>query len=107
MYLIQIDHIVYERKGGGTFTLPEAMREVRGFRNARVLRDDAQQTVVVRDAGSTEKPWTHVPTGRKISHRLTRWAAAEWHAAMRAGFGGHLALGWPIPTDAYTVPAWR
>jgi hypothetical protein len=63
MYLIQIDHVVYERRGGGSFTLPEAMREVYGVGNARVLREDG--TEVIRAAGSSYAV-THVPSGRTV-----------------------------------------
>jgi hypothetical protein len=69
MYLVQVDHVVYERKGGGTFTLPEAMREVRGVGYARVLRADL--TVVVSDAGSTAAV-LHVPSGRVVHRRAVR-----------------------------------
>ena len=63
MYLIQIDHIVYERRDGGAFTLPEAMREVYGVNNARVLREDG--TEVIRHAGSSYAV-THVPSARTV-----------------------------------------
>jgi hypothetical protein len=63
MYLIKIDHLIYVRRGGGLFTLPEAMREVYGVRGAQVLRADG--TVAVRDAGSSVEV-THAPTGRVV-----------------------------------------
>ena len=67
MYLIRIDHLIYERKGGEPFTLPEALAEVRGCGNAAVVRLDG--TPVVLDAGSDAGPLTHAPTGRVIRRR--------------------------------------
>ena len=63
MYLIQIDHIVYRRRDGGAFTLPEAMNQVYGVGNARVLREDG--TEVIRQAGSSYAV-QHVPSGRTV-----------------------------------------
>lgn len=71
MYLIQIDHIVYEQRGGGLFTLPDAMRAVYGTGNAKVLREDG--TVAVTAAGSSVTV-QHAPTGRMINRRMT-WRA--------------------------------
>lgn len=63
MYLIAFDHIVYEPRGGGSWTLPQAMREVYGVGHARVLRMDG--TTVVRDAGNATAV-QHVPSGRRV-----------------------------------------
>lgn len=78
MYLYQIDHIVYGRKTG--LSLAAAVDAVRGCGNARVLRADG--TVVLTSAGSTELPWIHAPSGRKIHHRMTQWARRRWEADM-------------------------
>jgi len=69
MYLIQIDHIIYERKGGGLFTLPDAMREVYGVGGARILREDG--TVAVLSAGSAYAV-EHLPTWRTVTRRKAR-----------------------------------
>jgi hypothetical protein len=63
VYLIQIDHIVYEKRGGASFTLPEAMRALYGTGNARVLREDG--TVVVSHAGSAYSV-THEPSAKVV-----------------------------------------
>lgn len=79
-YLIHLDGITYERKGGGTFTLTEALSQVLGVRNARILREDG--TVAVDNAGSSYSV-THVtPEGhrRTVRRRLTRRAVAEQEA---------------------------
>lgn len=72
MYLIKLGPVTYERRGGGGFTLPEAMRELRGVGHASVLRLDG--TTVVRNAGSD---WQveHVPSGRTVRCRMARWRA--------------------------------
>jgi hypothetical protein len=67
MYLIKLGPVTYERKGGGGFTLPEAMSEVYGVGQASILRLDG--TVVVRNAGSSVEV-QHAPTGRRL--RVTR-----------------------------------
>lgn len=54
MFLVQVDHIVYERKGGGGFGFGSAMSEVRGVGNAQVLTMDGQS--VVERAGSVVAP---------------------------------------------------
>lgn len=72
-YLIAVDHVVYSRRNGDPFTLVEAVAEVRGTGNARILRTDG--TVVLRHAGSTAADWLHAPTGTVLRHRRTRWAA--------------------------------
>ncbi len=92
MYLIRLDGTTYERKGGGTFTLVEAMQELHGCRGASVLREDG--TLVVRNAGSTASPWEHVPSGRQIRHRLTRWARERWLAEMDVLNAERRATGW-------------
>lgn len=79
MYLIELDGITYEPKGGGAFTLPGALAELRGTRGARILRIDG--TVAVEHAGS-DYVVTHAPTGRQIVRRLTRPAARRWLAAV-------------------------
>jgi hypothetical protein len=50
MYLIQLGPKVYERRGGGGFTLVEALTELRGTGGARILRLDG--SVAVERAGS-------------------------------------------------------
>lgn len=72
MYLIQVDHVVYEPVGGGTFTLPQALTEVHGVANARILRVDG--TPVVESAGSDVAQVQHAPTGRTVSVRRARHA---------------------------------
>lgn len=98
MYRVQVDGIVYGRKGGGTLSLVEAVGVVRGCAGARVLRADG--TVVLTQAGSTELPWVYAPTGRQIRHRLTWRARRRWqddpHAFRRA-------MVWPSPD---TEPVW-
>lgn len=68
MYLIAIDHVIYERKGGGTFTLPDALRELRGVAGARILRLDG--TVAVRRAGSDYA--VEHSSGRTVIRRKVR-----------------------------------
>lgn len=75
MYLIQIDHIVYENLGGGTFTLVEALGEVYGVRNARILREDG--TVAVERAGSASVV-VHAPTRMEILRRPVRRGVTQW-----------------------------
>jgi ferric-dicitrate binding protein FerR (iron transport regulator) len=67
MYLIQLGHIVYQHKDGSPFTLPEAMREVYGVGQARILRLDG--TPAVLNAGSSSEVM-HAPSGRRV--RITR-----------------------------------
>ena len=57
--------IIFEPKGGGTFTLVQAMREVYGMRGVRIVRADAALTPVVESPGS-DMQFTHVPSGRVI-----------------------------------------
>lgn len=74
MYLIKLGPVTYERKGGGGFTLPEALDEVYGVGYASILRLDG--TEVVSDAGSSYAV-LHVPTGRIVHrHRHVRARAA-------------------------------
>lgn len=70
MYLIELGPVIYEPKGGGTFTLPEALDELRGVRAARILRAD-DLTVAVLDAGDV----AHVTHVRRDGRRTTvvRW----------------------------------
>lgn len=65
MYLIQLGPIVYERR----YTLVDAMREVYGVGQARVLRMDF--TPVVTNAGSSVEV-TYAPTGRRVPRRIAR-----------------------------------
>lgn len=81
MYLIELDGITYEQKGGAPFTLPGALAEVYGCRGVRILRTDG--TVVVDRAGSSVE-LVHVPTGRRIIRRLTARARRAWIADMAA-----------------------
>lgn len=69
MYLIQMGPVVYERRGGGTFTLVEAMREVYGVADTRILRTDG--TVVVRRAGSSYAV-EYAPRGITLRRRPRR-----------------------------------
>lgn len=83
MYLIQIDHRVFERKGGGGFGLVEALRELYGVRGAAVLRLDG--TVAVSHAGSASAVG-HVKrngTTRNIRRRMTRRAARTFETQQR------------------------
>lgn len=64
MYLIGIDHLIYEPRGGGAFTLPAARRELRGTANAKIYRLDG--TLVVANAGSTCE-MIHIPSGRRVA----------------------------------------
>lgn len=80
MYLIQIDGITYEKKGGAPFTFVEALEELYGTRGARVLRLDG--TVVVDRAGSTTEV-AHLPTGRTVVRRKTVQARRAWLAWMQ------------------------
>jgi hypothetical protein len=75
MYLIQIDHVVYERKGGGGFGLVEALAEIRGVKHAHILRLDG--TLVASNAGSIYD-FVHEPSGRVIRRRLAREARLEF-----------------------------
>lgn len=69
MYLIKLGPIVYGRRDGSAFTLPEALRAVYGVGEATVLREDG--TPVVARAGSAYAV-THVPTGREVRRRSVR-----------------------------------
>lgn len=77
MYLIRIDHRIYERHAGTgePFTLVSAMRElygtgsVYGAAGVAVLRADG--TPVVTDAGNAGAV-TYAPTGRRIPRRRAR-----------------------------------
>jgi hypothetical protein len=69
VYLIAVDNVIYEWKGGRPFTLVEAMRELYGCRNAHVIRLDG--TLVVLHAGNASGV-THVPSGRTIRRRKVR-----------------------------------
>lgn len=69
MYLIEIDGIAYQRRGGGGFTLTAAMRELYGVAHARILRADG--TPVVAQAGSSSQI-VYMPKERTV-HRRDRW----------------------------------
>lgn len=69
MYLIQLGPVTYEPKGGGSWSLPEALREVYGVGNARILRTDG--TVAVSSAGSSTV-LIHQPSGRRVYRRSRR-----------------------------------
>ena len=66
MYRIALGPITYSKRGGVPFTLPEAMRELRGCGGARIVRLDG--TVAVRNAGS-DYAVQHAPTGRTVRRR--------------------------------------
>jgi hemin uptake protein HemP len=66
MYFIAIDHIIYGQAGGLPYTLPEALRQVHGCANARILREDG--TVIVSHAGS-DYAVRHLPSGRLVRRR--------------------------------------
>lgn len=74
MYLLSVDHRLYERRDGRTFGLAEALAEVRGTRNARIWRTapDGSLVLVVDNAGSDCGPLLHAPTGRTINRRAAR-----------------------------------
>ena len=50
MYLLEVGPVIYEPKGGGTFTLTQALHELRGVLGARILRV-GDLSVAVLDAG--------------------------------------------------------
>jgi len=80
MYLISLDGRLYERKGGGTFTLIEAMQEAYGCAGITIYRDDAALTPVVRNAGSATEV-EYAPTERRIRRRARRYPvkpASPW-----------------------------
>lgn len=67
MYMVQIGPVIYDRtQKGGPISLVEALREIRGVGDCKVLRTDG--TVVVKRAGS-DTMLTHEPTGRRVSRR--------------------------------------
>jgi hypothetical protein len=80
VYLIQIDHVIYEPRGGGSFTLSDALRELHGCGHARILRIDG--TVAVDSAGS-DYAVRHAPTGRLVKRRRRSEQLAE-NARLRA-----------------------
>ena len=63
MYRIALGPITYTKRDGVPFTLPEALRELHGCGNARIVRLDG--TVAVRNAGS-DYAVQHAPTGRMV-----------------------------------------
>ena len=65
MYLIQLGPVTYARP----YTLPDALAELYGVGDARILRTDG--TVVVRSAGSAYAV-DHVPSGRTVRRRKAR-----------------------------------
>lgn len=67
-YLIQLGPVVYERKGGGAFTLPEARREVYGVGDARILREH-DESLAVDNAGSDTQVVYVTPDGRRARVR--------------------------------------
>ena len=70
MYEIQLGPVRYVKRGSNVpFSLVEAMREVRGVGQARILRLDG--TVVVHNAGS-DYAVTHVPSGTVVIRRPVR-----------------------------------
>lgn len=73
MYLLELGPIIYEPKGGGTFTLPQALDEVRGVRGARILRAD-DLTIAVFDAGDIAQ-MTHV---RRDGRQTTITPSRQW-----------------------------
>lgn len=84
MYLIQLGPVVYERRGGGGFTLPEALREVYGVGWATILRQDG--TVAVADAGSatTLRHVSRAGVRRTVSRRrfeLRRFGQGAYQVA--------------------------
>jgi hypothetical protein len=80
VYLIQIDHRVFEKKGGGGFTLVEALDELYGTFNCRVLRLDG--TPAVEKAGSSIS-LIHAPTGRRVVRRLTAVGRRKYEEQMK------------------------
>ena len=55
-YLVQVDHAIYEPKGGGSFTLGDAWRAIQHVGNAAVRRDDAELTLVYERRGISGTP---------------------------------------------------
>jgi hypothetical protein len=64
-FFIKLGPVTYERKGGGGWTLPEALAQVHGVGHARILRADG--TVAVDDAGSDCAVTLVEPDGRRRS----------------------------------------
>jgi hypothetical protein len=69
VYRIALGPIVYSKRGGAPFTLTEALRELYGCGQARIVRLDG--TVAVRNAGS-DYAVEHAPTGRTVRRRPVR-----------------------------------
>lgn len=49
MYLVQIDHVTYCKRGGQPFTLVEAWQELDGVGNSRIVTESGR--VVLSPAG--------------------------------------------------------
>lgn len=69
MYYVKLGPITYAKP----LTLVEALRELRGTGDAKIVRADG--TVAVDQAGS-DTILVHAPTSRRIYRRPTRWASA-------------------------------
>jgi len=69
VYRIALGPITYSKRGGEPFTLPEAIRELHGCGQARIVRLDG--TIAVRNAGS-DYAVQHAPTGRLVRRRPVR-----------------------------------
>lgn len=94
-YLIQVDYTLYERTDRGPrpapvkdcnyFTLTEAFNELRGCRNAHILRDGpgGRLTVVVQHAGRTASDLVHKPSGRVFAKGHVRGQSARWPGLTR------------------------
>lgn len=87
MYLISFTGgPVYERKGGGGFTLVEALREVHGVFGAVILRESDMSVAVARAGSDTAV--VHVSRDlrrrevrrRKVRARVFLGAVADPHA---------------------------
>lgn len=63
MYLIQIDHLIYEKRDGSGFTLGEAWRELVGVGNCRILRITKAGTLVTVCRRGLNSSWVVGPTG--------------------------------------------
>ena len=70
MYAVEIDGIEYHRRDSADFSLTDAMRELYGVANARIVRV-VDGSVVVDNAGSSSE-FVHVPSGTTVRRRDRR-----------------------------------
>jgi hypothetical protein len=80
VYFLMIDHLIYDTR---PLTLVQALTEIRGCRNAEILRADL--TTAVERAGSDTEV-VHVTRDwrrRTVRRRATWWAPDTWSSASR------------------------